>query len=137
MDLSTIYLIPEEQASGEVKTIYEEVKRYYGLTFVPEMFKALAHNPQWLRQTWEMLRTSEEQMGRERVHVIGLTTATCRSCTYAISFHTAILKQLGWNDQQIEQVAQTISAADYWNTYSTCLNLEPDVTPSVVSRRAA
>ena len=41
-------LVSEEQADDQVKKIYKEIKKTLGLPFVPNVFKAMATNPEQL-----------------------------------------------------------------------------------------
>ena len=50
--MASIKLIPEEEASSKVKDIYEEIKNSLGIDFVPNMYKIMAHKPDYLETTW-------------------------------------------------------------------------------------
>ncbi len=77
-----IRLISESEASDEVKSVFDEVKRHYDLDFVPNAFKAMAHHPPALKQQWEYLKQSEETWGMETVHLVGWSVAATKSCNY-------------------------------------------------------
>ncbi len=51
--MTTVSLITEEQASEQVKIIYQDIKKVFGIPFVPNLFKAMANNPQQLEATWD------------------------------------------------------------------------------------
>jgi hypothetical protein len=40
-----VKLVAENAASGKVKDVYEEIKKTLGIPFVPNLFKAMAPNP--------------------------------------------------------------------------------------------
>jgi len=75
-------LVEESDASPEVRAIYDEIKQYYGLDFVPNIFKASAHNPEALRTQWEGLKQTEQEWGKEQTYLIGLAVDITVGCDY-------------------------------------------------------
>ena len=51
--MASIELIAEKEATGKVKDIYKEIQETLGIDFVPNMYKALAVNPDYLEMTWK------------------------------------------------------------------------------------
>lgn len=49
-------VVPESKAVGDVKRVFEEIRREKRLSFVPNFFKTLAHAPQSLEATWMAYR---------------------------------------------------------------------------------
>jgi hypothetical protein len=43
--MAAINMIPEEQAAGRVKEIYEDIKAQLGIDFVPNLYKVMAAKP--------------------------------------------------------------------------------------------
>ena len=50
--MATIKLVREEEVTGWVKGIYEEIKTTMGWAVVPETFQVVAHNPEHLEAYW-------------------------------------------------------------------------------------
>ena len=48
--------IPEKEAKGKVKEIFEEIKTARQLSEVPNFWKSLANNPETLERTWTSLK---------------------------------------------------------------------------------
>lgn len=44
--MGQIPIVSEDSAKGDVKRVFEEIKREKRLPFVPNFFKTLAHAPQ-------------------------------------------------------------------------------------------
>lgn len=80
--MATIRLIEENEASPEVKAIYEEIKQHFNLDFVPSVFKAIAHNPETLKVQWEGLKQDEEYWGKETSYLISLAVDVTNGCDY-------------------------------------------------------
>ena len=50
--MARVELVTEQQATGKVKEIYEEIKVTMGWDFVPQTFQVIAHNPDHLASYW-------------------------------------------------------------------------------------
>ena len=49
---ASVDVVEEQTAEGKVAEIYEEIKATLGIDFVPNMYKALAVNTDYLEMTW-------------------------------------------------------------------------------------
>lgn len=54
--MASINLISEEEATGKVKEVYDEIKSELGIDFVPNLYKAMAPNPEYLVANWNKVR---------------------------------------------------------------------------------
>ncbi len=134
LELATIHLITEQEATPEVKRIYDEIKQYYGIDFVPRIFQAFAHDPHALHHHWEQTKSAESALGKEKFHLMGLAVATLAGCDYCINFHITMLKQEGYDDSKIENCLALISSFEGSSAYTIGLQLEPDVTPDKAAK---
>ena len=46
--MASINLLPEEEDTGKVKEIYEEIKSQLGIDFVPNLYRAMAAKSDYL-----------------------------------------------------------------------------------------
>jgi len=130
-------MIEENEASPEVKAIYDDVKQHFNLDFVPNAIKALAHDPESLKAQWEELKQTEQYWGKEFTYAIGLAVDVINGCSYCINFDSAMLKSLGYDDKKIENLIKLIGSNSFYNAYVDGLQLEPDVTPATFERKMA
>ena len=54
--MARVELVTEQQATGRVKEIYDEIKETMGWDIVPQTFQLVAHNPDHLQAYWEHYR---------------------------------------------------------------------------------
>ena len=54
--MATVPYVEEQGADGEVGEIFQEIRSTFGLPFVPNLFKVMAHNPAYLRVSWERVK---------------------------------------------------------------------------------
>ena len=50
--MARVELVTEQQATGRVKEIYEDIKATMGWDIVPQTFQLVAHNPDHLETYW-------------------------------------------------------------------------------------
>ena len=83
--MAAIAMISEEEAKGSVKKIYEEIMERLGIDFVPNLYKVMAHNPEYLEVNWNKSKTVMHQNGKLDAvtkEAIAITTATALGCDY-------------------------------------------------------
>ncbi len=50
--MATVKYVEEADAGPEVKEVYDDIKKTFGLPFVPNLFKVIANHPAYLETTW-------------------------------------------------------------------------------------
>ena len=82
--MTSIKLIPEEEATGKVKEIYQEIKDTLGIDFVPNMYKTMASKPAYLEAQW---RRSQAIMGPGKLdkltkEIVAVAVSAVMGCEY-------------------------------------------------------
>ena len=62
--MATIKLIPEEEATGRLQEIYQDIMQTHGIDFVPNMYKAMASKPSYLEANWNKIKTIMQEPGK-------------------------------------------------------------------------
>ncbi len=62
--MASIKMITEEEASGKVKDVYTDIKQSLGIDFVPNMYKIMAHKPDYLESTWNKTKAIMQKDGK-------------------------------------------------------------------------
>ena len=57
-------MVAEDEATGRVKEIYDEIMESLGIDFVPIMYKLMATKPNFLDANWRRVRTIMVEPGR-------------------------------------------------------------------------
>ncbi|HHY67845.1 MAG TPA: carboxymuconolactone decarboxylase family protein [Alicyclobacillus sp.] len=136
--MSLIRDVPENEATGLVKEIYEEMKRVRGWDRVPLIWRTMAVRPEYLRANWErykaiMLEGSLDPLTKE---IIALTVSMVNRCGYCIDSHTLAVKKLGMTEEQLAEMVSVIDFFSGTNAFSSALKLEFEhPEPGEVERR--
>src|SRR2546421_4262107 len=106
--------VSEEEATGKVKEIYDEIKAARGLARVPNFWKTIALNPDYLEVTWNNLKTVMKPGKLDRVtkEIIAVAVSATNNCEYCILSHTDALRQLGLDD---EAIMELMAVVDFFN----------------------
>jgi len=129
--MPTVKLIAEEHATGRVKEIYDDIKKTYGMPFVPNAYKAMALYPELLEAQWQKikaLRAGKELSAREK-ELVALAVSATNGCAYCIDAHTAILKRMGVSDRAIVELMAVVDHYNGLNAFLEGLQIESDIKP--------
>ena len=83
--MASIKMISEEEASGKVKHIYEEIKARLGIDFVPNLYKVMAPKPDYLEANWNKVKTVMIEPGKlDRLtkEIIAVAVSAVNGCDY-------------------------------------------------------
>jgi len=82
--MALLRLVSEEEATGKVKEVYEDIKAKKGIDFIPTFWQALAHNPDHLEATWQKLNTVMKpgKLDTLTKEIIALAVSITNGCTY-------------------------------------------------------
>ncbi len=83
--MAAINMISEEQATGRVKEIYEDIKTQLGIDFVPNLYKVMAAKPGYLEANWRKVETVMVQPGKlDRLtkEIIAVAVSAVNACDY-------------------------------------------------------
>jgi len=78
-------MITEDEATGRVKEIYEDITQTLGIDFVPNMYKAMAPKPDYLEANWNKIKAvmkgpgKLDQLTRE---IIAVSVSAVMGCEY-------------------------------------------------------
>lgn len=83
--MASVKLISEEEATGKVKTIYEEIKAKLGTDFVPNLYRAMASNPDYLEANWhkdQAVMSESKHLDALTKEIIAVAVSAVNACHY-------------------------------------------------------
>jgi len=83
--MASIKMISEEEATGKVKEIYEDIKTRLGIDFVPNLYKVMASKPGYLEANWNKVQEVMIQPGKlDRLtkEIIAVAVSAVQGCEY-------------------------------------------------------
>ena len=83
--MASIKMVSEEEASGKVKEVYEDIKSLLGIDFVPNLYKVMASKPGYLEANWNKVKSVMIESGKlDRLtkEIIAVTVSAVLGCGY-------------------------------------------------------
>lgn len=126
--MATVPLIEYEDASPEVRAVYDDIRIVRQTDFINNFWKGLANNPVQLRQTWEQIKTvmaagTIDAMTKEMIYV---AVSVANSCEYCIHSHSAAARAKGMTAEQFNELLAVIGLAHHTNGLVSTLQLDVD-----------
>ncbi len=132
--MPTIPYLSEDQASDDVKELYQEIKDGFGAGQVPNVYQVLGNNPAVLKAAIENRRSimNQGELDPMLKEWMAWATVTLSNNVFGIRIHTARLKKMGVSN---EQILEALSVLQYFDGISTVINglaMDDDVNPEVM-----
>ena len=126
--MPTFKLIQENEVSGKVKEIFEEIKTVRQITEIPNFWKSLANNPETLERTWDSLKQVMKAGALDPVtkELIYVAVSMTNSCEYCTKSHTAAAKKKGATDEMIKEMIDVMGIANQNNKLVEAYGVEVD-----------
>ena len=93
--MATLGHIEYEDASPEVREVYEDIMSTRKTDWINNFWKALAHDPVTLRRTWQSIKEimapgALDPLTKEMIYV---AVSVSNQCPYCIASHTAAARR--------------------------------------------
>ena len=114
-------LIEYDDASPEVRAVYDDIMETRQVDWVNNFWKALAVDPVSLRRTWESVKEvmapgALDPLTKELLYV---AVSVTNGCEYCIASHTASARRKGMTDEQLAEVLAVVGMANETNALAT------------------
>jgi AhpD family alkylhydroperoxidase len=126
--MATLGLIEYEDASAEVRAVYDDIMATRKVDRVNNFWKAIAHDPVTLRRTWESIKQvmapgALDALTKELIYV---AVSVTNNCGYCIATHTASAGKKGMTDAMYNELMAVIGMANETNNLVTGYQVELD-----------
>lgn len=126
--MATVSLIQYDEASAEVRAVFDDIKRVRKVDDVNNFWKALANHPPTLKRTWEsacevMQPGALDALTKELIYIAVSVTNGCDYCTHS---HTAAAVAKGMTPSQHGELLAVIGMANETNALVNGLKVPVD-----------
>ncbi len=129
--MSTVRLVDERTDHPRVRAVFEDIKATKKIDFVPNIWRALATNPEHLELCWTRLKAIMRpgKLDLLTKEIIALAVSVTNSCRYCINSHTAAVQKLGLDTEALGEVLAVVGLYNQMNKLSDAYQIEPDILP--------
>jgi AhpD family alkylhydroperoxidase len=127
--MATFGLIEYDQASAEVRAVYDDIMRTRNVDSVNNFWKAIAHDPALLRRTWDRIKTimgpggALDPLVKEMIYV---AVSATNQCSYCIASHTAAARKAGMTPEMFAELMAVVGLANEGNRLASGYQVEID-----------
>jgi len=112
--MSTYGFIEYEDASPEVRAVYDDIKATRKIDKVTNFWKAMAHDPVRLKRTWEDAKQimgpgAFDPLVKELIYV---AVSISNQCDYCIAAHTASARKKGMTEAMFNDMLAVVGLAN-------------------------
>ena len=110
--------IEYDNASAEVRAVYDDIKATRDVPDVNNFWKYLAHDPRTLRRTWDSIKEVMAEGGaldpltKELVYI---AVSVTNGCGYCIASHGAAARKKGMTDAMWAELLAVVGMANETN----------------------
>ena len=114
-------LIEYDDASAEVRAVYDDIMETRQVDWVNNFWKALAVDPITLRRTWESVKEvmapgALDPLTKELLYV---AVSVTNGCEYCIASHSAAARKKGMTEEQLAELLAVVGMANETNALAT------------------
>ena len=120
--------ISENEATGKVKEVFDEIKSARKITEVPNFWKMLANDPNELERTWSSLKEIMKKGALDPVtkELIYVAVSITNGCEYCIKSHSSAAKKKGATDEMLKEMFAVVGLANKNNKLVDSYQVEVD-----------
>jgi AhpD family alkylhydroperoxidase len=126
--MATFGLIEYNDASPEVRAVYDDIMATRQTDYINNFWKALAHDPSALKRTWESIKQimrpgALDPLTKEMMY---LAVSATNQCGYCIASHTAAARKAGMTEAQFAELMAVVGMANETNRLASGYQVEID-----------
>jgi len=126
--MAALGFIEYENASAEVRAVYDDIMATRKTGHVTNFWKAIAHDPATLKQTWEatkqiMAAGALDALTKELIYV---AISASNLCDYCIAAHTFAARKKGMTDAMFNEMMAVVGLASSNNRLVAGYQVEID-----------
>ncbi len=126
--MTTQRLIEYEDATPEVRAVYDDILATRKTDYINNFWKALANDPATLKRTWESIKQimgpgSLDALTKELIYI---AVSVTNQCPYCIASHTASAESKGMTSEMFHELMAVVSMANETNRLVAGYQVEID-----------
>jgi len=126
--MATLGLVEYENATAEVRAIYDDIMATRQTDWINNFWKALANDPVTLRRTWLSIKEIMAPGALDACikEMIYLAVSATNQCAYCIASHTASARKAGMTDAMFSELMAVVGMANETNRLASGYQVEID-----------
>ena len=126
--MATVKMVGEADATGEVRSIYDDIKQTRSISYVPNIWRTLATHPPTLKRIWLGIKSvmAPGRLDPLTKEMVAIAVSATNSCDYCIRSHTAAARKLGMDDEMLGELMAVVGMFNQTNSIAIGYQIEVD-----------
>jgi AhpD family alkylhydroperoxidase len=126
--VALVKFIEYEDASPEVRAVYDDIMSTRNVKWITNFWKALASDPATLKRTWESIKQVMEPGALDGLtkELIYVAVSVTNNCEYCINSHVAAARKAGMTDAMLAELIAVVGMANETNRIANGYQVEVD-----------
>jgi AhpD family alkylhydroperoxidase len=121
-------MIEYEEASPEVRRVYDDIMATREVDWINNFWKVLAVQPELLQRTWDgvkkvMASGAIDSLTKEMIYI---AVSATNGCGYCVNSHTASARKKGMTDEMLSELMAVVAMANQTNALANGFGIEVD-----------
>ena len=126
--MPTVKLIEYDDASPEVRPVYDEIMATRRTDWINNFWKTIANHPPTLKRTWESVKEvmapgALDSLVKEMIYI---AVSATNGCEYCIRSHTARARKAGMTETMLGELIAVVGMANETNRLANGYQVEID-----------
>ena len=126
--MATFGLIEYQDASPEVRAVYDDIMATRKTDWINNFWKAIAHDPATLKRTWESIKQimapgALDPLTKEMIYV---AVSVTNQCSYCIASHIVSAQKKGMTNAMFKELMAVVGMANETNRLVSGYQVEID-----------
>jgi len=126
--MATIDFVDYEDASPDVRQVYDDIMATRNIDWINNFWKALAVQPALLRRTWNGVKETMapgaiDALTKEMVYI---AVSVTNGCKYCINSHTAAARNKGLTEEMLSELMAVVGMANQTNALANGFQIDVD-----------
>ena len=126
--MATLGLIEYNEASPEVRAVYDDIMATRKTDWINNFWKAIAHDPVTLKRTWADIKQimgpgALDPLMKEMIYV---AVSVSNQCDYCMASHTVSAQKKGMTDAMFKELMAVVGMANETNRLVAGYQVEID-----------
>ena len=126
--MATVKMIEYEDASPEVRKVYDDIMSTRKVDWINNFWKGLAVQPELLQRTWNAIKEvmapgAIDTLTKEMIYI---AVSITNSCQYCVNSHTAAARKKGMSDDMLSELLAVVGMANQTNALANGFQIELD-----------
>jgi AhpD family alkylhydroperoxidase len=126
--MATVRLIEYNEASPQVRAVYDDIMAARKTDWINNFWKALANHPPTLKRTWESVKEVMTPGALDRLtkEMIYIAVSATNGCEYCVRSHTAGARKAGMSEAMLGELMAVVGMANETNSLANGYQVDVD-----------